>query len=504
MKIIEGKENIISGYLSYLQDESKISYGEIEYLAFPESEEDICQFLQFCREKNIPLTISNGKTGVVGGAVPLKGALLSLEKLNKIYEVKKSGEEYRLRLQTGVTLDEIYQFLETASFTQEKYFYPVDVTESTARIGGTVATNASGERSFKYGPTRTWVRSLRVILADGNILDIERGKIFAQGYDLEFKTVKGIVKKIKIPRYRIPEIKSSAGYYARENMDLIDLFIGNEGTLGIISEIELALTKKPENILSLLAFFNCEEDALKFFFSARKELMTAMVFEYFDSGAIKLLRPKILELPGNKNSAIFLEVEFNDSTLEEISSTIEKLLTENNSSLDNTWGGFEKKEIEKIRQIRHSIPETINETIAKRKQKLPILHKISVDIAVPEEKFLEMITYYKTKLEPLSLEYTMFGHIGENHLHLNILPRDEKEFILAKDLHLDFAKKAVVLGGTVSAEHGIGKIKHQYLEVMYGEEGIKQMLEVKKAFDPQYLLNRGNLFPEELLLNVFG
>lgn len=501
MKIIEGKENIISGYLPYLQDESKISFGEIEYLAFPENETELCQFLKLCTEKNIPVTVSNGRTGVVGGAVPLKGALLSLEKLNKIFEVKKSGEEYRLRLQAGVILNEIYQFLENANFAlgEEKYFYPVDVTESTARIGGTVATNASGERSYQYGPTRNWVRSLRVILSDGNILDMERGKIFALGYDLEIKFANGTLKKIKIPHYKIPQVKSSAGYYARENMDLIDLFIGSEGTLGIVTEVELALAKKPENILSLLAFFNTENDALNFFFSAKKELDTVMVFEYFDSGAFTLLKPKVPELPENKNSAIFLEVKFNDSTLDRISSTIEKMLKENNSSLDNTWGGFEKKEMEKIRQIRYSIPETINETIAKRKQKLPVLHKISVDIAVPEEKFLEMIAYYKAKLEPLELEYTMFGHIGENHLHLNILPREEKEFILAKNLHLDFAKKAVSLGGTVSAEHGIGKIKHQYLEVMYGKEGIKQMVEIKKILDPQCLLNRGNLFPEELL-----
>lgn len=482
-----------------MQDESKLSFGDVEYLAFPENEKDVCEFLKFCRGKNIPLTISNGKTGVVGGAVPVAGALMSLEKFNKIFGVKKNGAEYRVRLSSGVSLDEFYKFLENENFSGGKYFYPVDVTESTAKIGGTVSTNASGERSFKYGPTRNWVRSLRVVLPDGNLLSIERGKVFADGYDLEIKLPDGSIKKIKIPRYKMPSVKNAAGYYAEKNMDLIDLFIGSEGTLGVITEVELALTKKPENIMTLLAFFPQEQNAVNFFFECKTVLKSAVVFEYFDKGAFELLRPKMADLPADKNAAIFFEIEYTGDNLEKISSGIESLLKKNNSSMDNTWGGFEKKDIEKIRQIRHSIPETINETLAKRKQKYPAIHKISADIAVPAENFLEMISYYKSKLEPAGLQNTIFGHIGENHLHMNIIPRDNEEFLKAKELHLDFAGKAVSFGGTVSAEHGIGKIKHQYLEVMYGKEGIKQMAEVKKVIDPEGILNRGNIFSESYL-----
>ena len=502
MRIIEGKTNIISGFLTYLQDESKLSFGDVEYLAFPENENDVCEFLKFCRDKNIPVTISNGKTGVVGGAVPVAGALMSLEKFNKIFGVNKNGDEYRVRLESGVSLDEFYKFLENENFsgsTPLKYFYPVDVTESTAKIGGTVSTNASGERSFKYGPTRNWVRSLRVVLSDGNVLSIERGKIFADGYDLEIKLSDGSIKKIKIPNYKMPSVKNAAGYYAKKNMDLIDLFVGSEGTLGVVTEVELALAKKPENIIVLLAFFPQEQNAMNFFFECKTILKSAVVFEYFDKGAFELLRPKMAYLPSAQNSAIFFEIEYTDDNLENTMSAIGKLLKKNNSSMDNTWGGFEKKDIEKIRQIRHSIPETINETLARTKQKYPAIHKISADIAVPAENFLEMVSYYKSKLEPLKLQYTLFGHIGEHHLHMNILPRNNKEFFKAKELHLDFAKKAVLLGGTVSAEHGIGKIKHQYLEIMYGKKGLKEMAEVKKVLDPKGILNRGNIFNEEYL-----
>ena len=499
MKIIEGRGNIISEYSAYLQDESKLSYGDIEYLAFPENDNDICEFLKFASSKNIPVTISNGKTGIVGGAVPLKGALMSLEKLNKIFGIKNVDNEYRVHLQSGVVLSDLVRYSENDSFSSEKLFYPVDVTETSAHIGGTASTNASGERSYKFGPTRNWVRKIKVILSDGNILNIERGKIIAENYKLDIKLSDWNIKTIDIPKYKMPDVKNAAGYYAKQNMDLIDLFIGSEGTLGIITELELALIKKPENIMSLLAFFNTENDAFNFFFSAVKELKTAVVFEYFDNGAFELLRPKIAELPKDKNFAVFFETEITDNSINDISSIIEKLLNKNNSSMDNTWGGFEKKDIEKIRDIRYKIPETINETIAKRKQKYPDIHKISTDMAVPADKFAEMVSYYRLKLEPLKMQYTLFGHIGENHLHMNIIPKDHEEFTKAKELHLDFAKKAVSFGGTVSAEHGIGKIKHQYLEVMYGKEGIEQMIAVKKILDPKLVLNRGDVFPEEYL-----
>lgn len=500
MQIIEGKEKILSGYSAYLQDESKLSAGEIQYLAFPETEKDIADFLKLMSEKNIPVTISNGKTGVVGGAVPLSGALLSVEKMDKIIGIKKTGKEWRVVCQAGVVLSELNKKVESYEFpNSEKYFYPVDVTETTTRIGGNVSTNASGERSFKYGSTRCWVRRLRVVLADGDILEIERGKIFANEKN-EFEIKIGN-KKItaKLPSYTMPSVKNAAGYYVKEKMDLIDLFIGSEGTLGVVSEVEVALTQKPGNVMALLAFFTEEKDALNFYIFAKKELNTAIVFEYFDNGAFELLRPKLPELPKDKNSAIFFEAEFSDKTIDGISSAIETLLKRNNSSMDNTWGGFEKKDMEKIREIRHAIPETINGILAERKQKFPKIHKISADIAVPEEKFSELVEYYKTTLEPLKLQTTMFGHIGENHLHMNILPRNNEEFAKAKELHLAFAKKAVSLGGTVSAEHGIGKIKHPYLEVMYGRSGLKQMAELKKCFDPKCILNRGNIFPEDLL-----
>ena len=499
MLIIDKKNEILSGYGSYLKDESKLSCGTVDMLAIPENEAELIAFLKFSSAKNIPITVSNGRTGVTGGSVPMSGALLSVEKLNKIIGVEKSSGEYVINVQSGVSLAEIDRYLENRIFEGKKYFYPVDVTETTARAGGTISTNASGERSFRYGPTRKWVRRLRLALADGTVTEITRGVSFAKGYELELALPGGTSKKIHIPRYRMPAVKNASGYFAAPGMDAIDLFIGSEGTLGVVLEAGLALAPKPENILPILAFFPSENDAIGFFLSAKKKLKSAIVFEYFDAGAMGLLRGKFPELPAGRESAIFLELCPESGDIDVVLRSVDALLREHGCSIDGTWAGFEKKDAEKIRLLRHAIPETINEILAQRKIKYPDIYKISADIAVPENGLIEMIAYYKSEVSRTGLEYTMFGHIGENHLHMNILPRDNEEFELAKKLHFTFAKKAVSLGGTVSAEHGIGKIKHRYLEIMYGTEGLRQMAGVKRALDPNCLLNRGNIIPEELL-----
>ena len=129
----------------------------------------------------------------------------------------------------------------------------------------------------------------------------------------------------------------------------------------------------------------------------------------------------------------------------------------------------------------------------------PNIHKISADISVPESALDEMVSFYRTEIEQQGLEYVLFGHIGECHLHLNILPRTDEEMSKAKNLSREFAKKAASLGGTISAEHGIGKMKHQFLEILYGPEGIREMVRIKLILDPKGILNRGNIFPESYL-----
>jgi D-lactate dehydrogenase (cytochrome) len=167
-------------------------------------------------------------------------------------------------------------------------------------------------------------------------------------------------------------------------------------------------------------------------------------------------------------------------------------LEKHGASLDNCWLGENKKQKEELNQFRYSIPEHINELFKQYHQV-----KLATDIAVPDEKFKEMFDFYNSELRITNdeLMYIKFGHIGDNHLHVNLVAKKEEDLPLAKGLILKFVQKAVSLGGTVSAEHGIGKIKHAYLKEMYGEAGVNEMRRIKKIFDPDYLLGVNNIFP---------
>jgi D-lactate dehydrogenase (cytochrome) len=167
--------------------------------------------------------------------------------------------------------------------------------------------------------------------------------------------------------------------------------------------------------------------------------------------------------------------------------------------MENTWGGMEESELARLRALRHSIAEQVNGVIARANARHPEIHKIGTDAAVPPGALEEILGFYRSELDGTNLEHVIFGHIGDNHLHLNIMPSSPDELRAGKELATRLARRAVELGGTVSAEHGIGRIKHDFLRLQYGDEGMRQMAETKRALDPPCILNRGVVFPEELL-----
>jgi D-lactate dehydrogenase (cytochrome) len=147
-----------------------------------------------------------------------------------------------------------------------------------------------------------------------------------------------------------------------------------------------------------------------------------------------------------------------------------------------------------MRAFRHSLPVSVNERVVKNKQK-----KIGTDMAVPDENFPAFLRYYKETLDASGLEYVIFGHIGDCHLHANMLPKDDAEAEKARHIYGRCVAQAIMLGGTVSAEHGIGKLKRKYLSAMMGERYLNEMAEIKRAFDPKGILGRGNMFDESYL-----
>lgn len=526
VKRIHGFDRIKSDYPDFLTDESRYSARPFDLLFFPKDEAELSAVLQEMNRQCIPVTVAGARTGITGGSVPLEGAVVSLEKLNHIEAVcyLASAGEWRVRVQTGVNLKTLAEFVNTrqapelenhpdpdirrnlALFQQDPktYFYPPDPTEMSASIGGTAATNASGARTFRYGPTRAWVRGIQVMLADGETLDIPRGKYFASP-EGRFTLVssRGHSRSFQIPAYRMPATKDAAGLFSAPQMDLIDLFIGSEGVLGIITRVEIALLER-RNKAALIQFLDSDAQAVRLTQALRADPRLRLDFlEFYSQNTLADMRRiqnepsfslDLPQLPTEAGSALFFEMDFDPETGDADLMVLEEVVSGCGGDIANSWAGFTEREMEQFRAFRHLVPETINRAIAERKIRFPEIHKLSTDLAVPDGCLTEMWNFYRDGCQASGLEWSAVGHIGNNHIHVNILPRDAADMPKALELFESFAKKAVELGGTVSAEHGIGKLKHHLLKLMYSPTDLDQMRAVKAAFDPHGILNRGNIF----------
>jgi len=332
-----------------------------------------------------------------------------------------------------------------------------------------------------------------VVLTTGDVVDIKRGEVFADNNVLNIPLISGKHIKVNLPTYKMPHVKNTAGYYAKPGMDAIDLFIGQDGTLGIITEVELKLLKKPYGIFDCCAFFIKDTDCLQFIYKAKKS-MDALSLEYFDKNALNLIRGKHPKIPQDVEAACFFEQIINEGNEDGLTDQWAALMEKCNCNLGKAWFGQSKTERNKFHDFRHDVPDTVNEIIKKTGQK-----KIGTDIAVPDQNLDQMFTFYKNALIESGIDYLIFGHIGNSHLHVNMLPKNAEEHKKGEKLYVEFAKKAISLGGTVSAEHGIGKIKHNYLKLMFDEKGIRQMANLKKSLDPACILGLDNIFQKELL-----
>ncbi|NMB81111.1 MAG: FAD-binding oxidoreductase [Ignavibacteria bacterium] len=480
---------------NYLVDASNYS-GYCEAVYFPESESEVIDILKKCSDENKRITISGNGTGLTGARVPEGGVVLSLDKMNRVLEVNE--KDLYAVVEPGVLLKEFQELVESKNL-----FYPPDPTERNCFIGATVATNSSGARTFKYGPTRDYVLGLNVVLPDGEKLNISRGQFIADGYDAILITVSGRVISFKLPVYDMPKTKNASGYYCKENMDMIDLFIGSEGTLGVITEVKLKLINLPEDVFSCVAFFNNEDNALNFLEEARSlsretevnnlNGISARGLEFFDCKALKFLSVSYPKIPIKAEAAVWFEQEKDNDKIDIDALWIE-LLNKHNCLIDQSWIALGYKDEEEFKDFRHAISWKVTEYVTQRG-----LKKVGTDIAVPDNIFRSFYRSAKKTVEENNLEYVIYGHAGNSHLHLNMLPKNQNEFNTAKKVYSDLCDLAIELKGTVSAEHGIGKSKRDYLLRMYGEHVIRKMALIKLALDPDKILSIGNIFDERFL-----
>jgi D-lactate dehydrogenase (cytochrome) len=513
------KPDVEGQYSDYLRDESR-RRGRADLISFAASEEDIRQVLL----SRHAITTQGARTGITGGAVPDGGHVLNLSRMTRVTGMRldPGRNEVFISVQPGLSLLELRKLLQTCEFdstgwAQDSllaleqfrrspfYFFPPDPTEASASIGGMVACNASGACTFGYGATRTYVEAMRVILADGSRISLRRGRERAIGQAFSLHTEEGRELSGRLPDYIMPTVKNAAGFFVSENMELIDLFIGSEGTLGVISEIELRLIPSPECRWGVMAFFPSEDMAVDFVKTVRAFPLgeRPAAIEYFDCHALNLLRrqkrenPGVLDIPAlpqEYHTAIYLEYHGGKDQVSAAVAELPERMTAAGGNAEASWIADSDRELDRFKVFRHAVPEWVNRIIDERRKKEPELTKLGTDMAVLDSELSSVMNLYRDALESMGLDYVIFGHIGNNHVHVNILPRTLSEYQRGKDLYLQWARQVIQWGGTVSAEHGIGKFKVALLREMLGDQVLRQMREMKRVFDPEAILNKGNLF----------
>ena len=484
---------------NYLVDASNF-HGECDAVYFPENAGEISEILHKANRDQTHVTISGNGTGLTGARVPSDGIVISTEKLNRIIEINK--DEMFAIVEPAVILSEFQEKVKELGL-----MYPPDPTEKNCFIGGTVATNASGEKTFKYGPTRDYVMELEVLLANGEKLKLKRGVNLSDNYKLKLRTEQGNELDINIPDYEMPKTKNASGYFCKSDLDAIDLFIGSEGTLGVISKIKLKLVPLPESIISCVIFFDQESNALSFIEKARDislntklrddhRCIEALALEFFDGNALKFLSEDYPQIPVSAQAGVWFEQEVTGENEESFFECWMDLITEFHGDEGSAWFAMTDADKKKVQEFRHAVSVKVNDYISKNN-----FRKLGTDVAVPNNNFEEFYFYCKSEVEKTDLDFVTYGHFGNSHIHLNMLPKNEDEFKTGKFVYNKICQKAIEMGGTVSAEHGIGKIKTDYLIDMYGKENVLKMVNLKKSLDPNLILGVGTLFNKELFEN---
>lgn len=446
----------------YLSDASGYR-GQAEKVFLPSNDEEIIELVNACVRQRIPLTIAGAGTGLTGARVPHGGYVISLERFREIHI-----EEGRARCGAGVLLRDLQQ-----AAARTRQFFGPNPTEDTACMGGILSTNAGGARSFHYGSVRHHVLGLNVIFMDG------RTRSFGRGDRVDFPTV-----PIRIP----PTTKNSAGYYLEPGVEWIDLLSGSEGTLGIVTQLEVKLLPEPAAILSGVVFFPADEYALDAIEEWRS-VPELRLLEYMDAPALDLLRPTYPEVPRDARAALLIEQNLESEDDTEVDAWTLRL-TKLHAFEGESWFGLRAQDRVRFRDFRHTLPSIVTD-MARRNG----FSKFSTDLAVPIVRNRELHAYYKQRCDAiLPGKFTIFGHAGDANNHINLLPVTREEADAGEKLMYEFAEYVVGLGGTVAAEHGIGKNKTDLLKLMYLPSEIEAMKDVKRRLDPFWLLGQGTIF----------
>jgi FAD/FMN-containing dehydrogenase len=451
---------------AYAEDASGL-VGRPEALVRPASEAEVAEVVAECRASGIPLTPVGLRSSTTGSSVAFGGAVLSLERMDRILEI--DTKRRRARVQPGIQLAAFKKEVAAAGL-----FYPPDPTsEPDCCLGGTVATNASGARTYRYGPTRRWIRALRVVLGTGETVELRR----------------------------VAATKNTTGYFSFQNP--VDLFVGSEGTLGIVTEVTVDLLPAPEAFYGAMAFFPSLEACLRFVLHAHAARdLEPRCLELFDGACLDLVRPDAggLTIPREAAAALFFEVEVapgSDAMTRSLETWLRHLEDAGALAQDTLLAETPERQ-EELRRLRHRIPERLNEIA--RGFRAAGGRKVSTDWAVPLPELPGMVERASRLVEErFGGRYFRYGHVGNGHPHFNLLAEDAEALRRGEEVAHEMCRMVVAAGGTVTAEHGVGKLKRPFLRYQYPQAVLEAMRAVKRALDPDGILAPGNIFGEETL-----
>ena len=506
----------------YLTDSANFPGGHAAGIVFPRSTQEVVDVVG----TGGPVLAIGAQSSLTGGATPMGETILATTKLSAILEVLPG----RITVEAGVTVAAMQQRLSEAGA-----WYPPAPTFTGACAGGIVATNAAGAATFKYGSTRNWVDALRVVLADGAVLDLQRGATRARGGRFELETRRGRIE-VPVPTYRMPDVvKRSAGYHAEPDMDLIDLFIGSEGTLGIITQVTFRTLQPAPNIVvawvpcpdepAALALVGALRDGSAATWRTRDPYgIDACAIEHMDRRSLDIVREDgadkrhHVSIPPGTEVALLVQLELaSDVDAARAFEQIQGSLTA--GAADNALAAFcrtldragvladteialphDTKRTADLLAIREAVPGGVNQRVAAAKRTVhPGIEKTAADMVVPFERFAEMMDAYRAGFASRGLDFAIWGHLSDGNVHPNVIPRSIEDVVKGKEAILEFGNVVARLGGCPLAEHGVGRspVKQALLRQLYGARGIQEMRTVKHALDPGWRLAPGVIFGKE-------
>jgi D-lactate dehydrogenase (cytochrome) len=504
---------------AFLEDAAHYPGGHASGVVFPRTSAEIAGILQGASAV-LPI---GAQSSLTGGATPMGELILATSKMTRVVQMSSS----QITVEAGLTVAAMQQHLAEAGG-----WFPPAPTFTGACAGGIVSTNAAGAATFKYGSTRGWVDGLVVVLADGTVLDVRRGEHLAVRGRFTLDTRSGRIT-VPLPSYVMPAVpKHSAGYHAAPGMDLVDLFIGAEGTLGVITQVTFRIVSPaPQSSLALVPC-RSEEQALALVGRLREASratwrisdpagIDASAIENLDRRSIAILREDgvdarnqvvfpdgtavvllvQLELPaGITASTAYDQIERSQSpNAPDTALTRFCNLLDQTELLDVTELALpgDRRRTEQLVAIREGVPAGVNRRVGTAKRDLdPRIEKTAADMVVPVEHFAQMMEIYRRGFEARGLDYAIWGHVSDGNVHPNVIPRSYDDVVRGKEAILEFGREVARLGGCPLAEHGVGRnpVKQALLRQLYGESGIGEMRAVKRALDPHWKLAPGVLF----------